>query len=307
MHARPLLLTLALILASCGYVGDPMPPSLHIPAAVADLRAEQKVDRIEIRFTLPPLTTDNAGIRRFQDVELQGGPEGAAGRIPLPPAGPGPVELTVPVADWSGKSVTFKVRSQGIRGRWSEWSNAVTLAVAAPAAAPMVRATATAAGVKLEWDGPAGTTYTIERTSEGSPAPVMLGPANDSTFLDKDAQFNQSYTYRVQSAGSPMSAPVVITPKDTFPPATPTGLSAIAAPASIQLSWNPVEDADLAGYQMYRAEGDGPFIRVGGRLTAPSFNDREVRPAISYRYRVTALDSGGNESPPSEASTIAVP
>jgi len=301
------LLPACWILASCGYVGDPMPPSLHIPVAVADLRAEQKAGQIEIRFTLPPLTTDNAGIRRFQDVELQGGPGGATGRIPIPPAGPGPVELTVPVSDWGGKSVTFKVRSQGIRGRWSEWSHVVTIPVAAPAPAPVVRATATVSGVKLEWDGQPGATYIIERSSPGSPTPLSLGPVNESTYLDKDAQFNQSYTYRVRSTGSLMSAPVEITPKDTFPPAAPTGLSAIAGAASIQLSWNPVEDPGLAGYQVYRAEGDGSFVRVGGRLSAPSFNDREVRPGVSYRYQVTALDSGGAESPPSEVSTIAVP
>ena len=301
------LLLLCWILASCGYVGDPMPPSLHIPMAVADLRAEQESDRIAIRFILPALTTDNAGIRGFQDVELLGGPEGAEGRIPLPAAAPGPVELTVPVGDWSGKSVTFKVRSQGVRGRWSQWSNEVKLAVAAPAAAPVIRATATAAGVKLEWDGGPGASYVIERSTAGSPTPIDLGPVSGSSYLDKDAQFNQTYTYRVRSTGSPMSAPTEITPKDTFPPAVPTGLTAIGGSGSVQLSWNPVEDADLAGYQVYRAEGEGSFIRTGGRLTAPSFNDREVKPGVSYRYRVSALDAGGNESPPSEASTVAVP
>ena len=308
MRVRLLALLLTCcVLASCGYVGDPMPPSLHIPVPVADLRAEQTAGQIAIRFTLPPLTTDNAGIRRFQDVELLGGPDGAAGRIPIPPAGPGPVELTVPVSDWGGKSVTFKVRSQGIRGRWSEWSPVFTLAVAAPTPAPVVRATATATGVKLEWDGQPGATYVIDRSTPGAPAPLTFGPVNEPTYLDQDAQFDQTYTYRVRAGGSPMSAPVEIAYKDTFPPATPTGLSAVAATASVQLSWNPVEDPSLAGYQLYRAEGEGPFARLGGRLTAPSFNDRDAKPGTLYRYRVTALDTGGAESPPSEISTIAVP
>ena len=301
------LLPLCWLLASCGYVGDPLPPSLHIPVAVADLRAAQSVDQVEIHFTLPPLTTDNAGIRRFQDVELVGGPVGAEGRIPIPSAAPGPVELTVPVSDWGGKSVTFKVRSQGIRGRWSEWSAPFTLAVAKPASAPVVGAAATVAGVKLEWDGTSGASYVIERGTPGSPAPLTLGPVTEPAYLDKDAQFNQSYTYRVRSQGSPFSTPVEITPKDTFPPASPAGLSAIASAGAVQLSWNPVEDSDLGGYQVYRSEADGPFIRVGGRLTAPSFSDRDVKPGGAYRYRVTALDAGGAESPPSEAATIVVP
>lgn len=301
------LLLISCLFASCGYVGDPMPPSLHIPVAVADLRAEQQADQIAIRFTLPALTTDNAGIRRFQDVELIGGPEGASGRIPIPLASPGPVELTVPVSDWGGKSVTFKVRSQGVRGRWSEWSEPVTLAIATPAPAPILRATATAAGVRLEWNGAPGATYFIERTSPSDATTVTLGPITEAAYVDKDAKFGQSYSYRVRSIGSPLSPPVEITPADTFPPATPTGLSSIAGTSAVQLSWNPVDDPSLAGYQVYRAEGTGSFVRIGPRLTAPSFQDRDVKPGGVYRYHVTALDAGGAESAPSEVSSITVP
>jgi hypothetical protein len=284
-----------------------MPPSLHIPAAVADLRAEQQADRIAVRFTLPAVTTDSAGIRRFQDVELLGGPEGAMGKIPIPKAAPGPLELTVPVGDWSGKTVIFKVRSQGERARWSEWSPEVKLAVARPAPAPVVRAESTASGVKLEWDTEPGASYLIQRSTAGNPDAVTLGPVSGSSYLDKDAQFGTAYTYRVQSTGSPYSEPVAITPADTFPPPVPTGLSAIGGTASVQLSWNPVEDAGLAGYQIYRAESDGPFIRLGPKLMAPSFQDREARPGTPYRYRVTALDASGNESAPSEPAALTVP
>jgi len=288
-------------------VGDPLPPSLHIPVAVADLRAEQNTDRIEIRFTLPPLTTDNARVKRFQDVELVGGPEGSQGRIAVTASEPGPVDVAVPVSDWGGKPVMFRVRSQGVRGRWSEWSEPVTIAVAAPVAAPVVRAESTAGGVKLTWESVAGANYLIFRGAAGDATPVQIGSTAASEFLDREAQFDTAYSYRVQSTGSPLSAPVEITPKDTFPPAAPTGLSAIAGTGAVQLSWNPVEEADLAGYQVFRAEGEGAFIRVGGRLSAPSFGDRDARPGAAYRYRVTALDTAGNESPPSETAALSVP
>lgn len=304
---RLVLLPFSLLLAACGYVGDPLPPSLHIPAAVADLRAEQKADRIEIRFTLPALTTDHAGIRRFQDVELTGGAAGSEGRIPLPPAAPGPVTLTVPVADWSGKTVAFRVRSQGARGRWSEWSEASTLAVAAPIPAPEVRAEATARGVRLSWHAAAGATYLIYRTSPGEPASTEIGTTTESSFLDTATAFGQSYSYEVQATGSPRSAPAAITPADTFPPPAPAGLSAVATPDSVQLTWNPVEDDGLAAYQVYRSEAGGGFVRVGGRLLSPNFGDREARPGTAYRYRVTAIDTSGNESAPSEAVSAATP
>ncbi|MCC6294363.1 MAG: hypothetical protein IT164_17060 [Bryobacterales bacterium] len=304
---RLALLPLPLLLASCGYVGDPLPPSLHIPATVSDLRAEQKADQIEIRFTLPALTTDHAGIRRFQDVELTGGATGSEGRIPLPPAAPGPVVLTVPVAGWSGKTAVFRVRSQGARGRWSEWSQPVTLAVAAPIPAPTVRAEATARGVRLSWEAAPGAQYRIFRTGPGETTATEIGATTEAVFLDQAATFGQSYSYEVQAAGSPRSAPALVTPSDTFPPDAPAGLSAIASPGAVQLTWNPVEDSGLAAYQVYRAEAGGGFVRAGGRLPSPNFGDREVRPGTAYQYRVTAIDTAGNESAPSETVTATTP
>jgi len=301
------LLPFGLLLASCGYVGDPLPPSLHIPVAVADLRAEQKVDRVEVRFTLPRLTTDDAGIRRFQDVELLGGPAGSESRIPVAQAEPGPVEVVVPAAEWGGKTVGFRVRSQGVRGRWSDWSETVTMAVAAPLPAPVVQAEATAGGVKLTWEGAAGERYVVLRMAAGDASAAQIGETGAREFLDATAAFGQSYTYQVRSAGSPLSRPVEITPRDAFPPPAPTGLSAVEATGAIQLSWNPVEAADLAAYQVYRSEGDGGFARSGERLTAPSYVDRDLRPGVRLRYRVTAIDAAGNESAPSEAVVIPTP
>lgn len=301
------LLPPCLVLAACGYVGDPLPPSLHIPVAVTDLRAEQRVDRLEVRFTLPELTTDNAGIRRLQDIELLGEAAGSERRIPVTQTAPGPVEVSVPVAGWGGQTVSFRVRSQGIRGRWSDWSEAVTVAVAQPVLAPVVTAEATSAGVKLSWAAAAGERYLVFRVAPGETTATQIGESTDASYLDASAVFNQSYTYQVRSAGSPLSRPVEITPRDIFAPPAPAGVSAVEASGAVQLSWNPVEAADLAAYQVYRAEGEGPFVRTGGRLTAPSFNDRDVRPGVSFRYRVTALDLAGNESQPSEIAVIPAP
>lgn len=301
------LFPLGILLASCGYVGDPLPPSLHIPVAVADLRAEQKVDRIEVRFTLPDLTTDNAGVRRFQDVELMAGPEGAERRIPVTQSGPGPVEVAVPAAEWGGKTVSFRVRSQGVRGRWSDWSKPATLAVAQPIPAPTITAEATEGGVKLSWETVSGAQYLVFRAGPGEANPTQIGESPGPTYLDTAAVFGQSYRYQVRATGSALSSPVEITPRDAFPPPAPTGLSVVEAAGSIQLSWNPVEAAGLAAYQVYRSEGDGPFVRAGARLTAPSYNDRDARPGVRLRYRVAALDAAGNESQPSEIAVVPTP
>jgi fibronectin type 3 domain-containing protein len=99
--------------------------------------------------------------------------------------------------------------------------------------------------------------------------------------------------------------------RDTFPPPTPSGLEAIpggagAADRSIDLSWSPDNDADLAGYFVYRQEVD-PQGQVTGTVTrlntipvvGPAYRDQTVLPGHRYAYRVTAVDTAGNESAPS--------
>jgi fibronectin type 3 domain-containing protein len=99
--------------------------------------------------------------------------------------------------------------------------------------------------------------------------------------------------------------------RDTFPPPPPSGLEAIpggagAADRSIDLSWTPDNDADLAGYFVYRQEVD-PQGQVTGTVTrlntipvvGPAYRDQTVLPGHRYAYRVTAVDTAGNESAPS--------
>jgi hypothetical protein len=140
--------------------------------------------------------------------------------------------------------------------------------------------------------------------------------------IDRTAQFGETYRYtaqRVRAAVIPghtldlrsaASQPVVVLLKDTFPPQPPTGLAAVPggatpAEASIDLSWEPDTDADLAGYIIYRQPLDatgaftGPAIRLNATpVPSPAYSDRTAVPGQSYAYRVTAVDTVGNESAP---------
>src|SRR4029453_16789945 len=72
-------------------------------------------------------------------------------------------------------------------------------------------------------------------------------------------------------------------------------------PASnlVRLLWDPVDAPDLAGYVVYRAEGNGPFERLTkDPVTDPFFNDETAKPGKRYRYVVRWIDRGGNQSPP---------
>jgi fibronectin type 3 domain-containing protein len=102
---------------------------------------------------------------------------------------------------------------------------------------------------------------------------------------------------------------------DVFPPAVPTGLAAVAtaadasSKASIDLSWQPGTDIDLAGYAVYRREAEGAWKRISPAqpVAGPAFHDAEVEAGHSYSYAVTAIDLGGHESDRSAEAQEAVP
>ncbi len=81
-----------------------------------------------------------------------------------------------------------------------------------------------------------------------------------------------------------------------------TGVSALGGSGTVTLRWAGNAAPDLAGYNIYRgAAAAGPFIKVtpvpSGR--AATWTDGELAPLATFHYRVTAVDSSGNESGPS--------
>jgi hypothetical protein len=148
-------------------------------------------------------------------------------------------------------------------------------------------------------------------------------PADPGGTIDHTAQKGETYRYTAQrvrsvSVGghtlqlrSNVSFPVMVTMRDIFPPHAPSGLEAVpggatAADRSIDLSWTPNTEDDLAGYIVYRQEVDSKGVATGTvtRLNAtpvvgPAYRDLTAIPGRRYAYRVTAIDTAGNESAPS--------
>jgi hypothetical protein len=315
-------------MSGCGYVGEPLPPALRIPGRVTDLRAVQQEDRIVIHFTVPELTTDGLPLK-LGKVDLLAGPyaqapfntEGwAAGAKPLDTSTvkPGPATVELTFSGWNGQEVFFRVRVIGYRGKDGGWSDFANLRVIAPLRKPDgLKPEATAQGVKLTWAGPrepAGVAFRIRRR-EGQGAVAEVATVAGYEWLDTQTRYGETYEYSVQSlvtadgarAESAPSDPVSILPVDRFPPATPRGLMALVAPASIELTWDPNSEADFAGYFVYRVANGGAFERIAGPLTAPSFSDKEARPGAVYRYAVSAVDQVGNESERSATIEVKLP
>ena len=82
-------------------------------------------------------------------------------------------------------------------------------------------------------------------------------------------------------------------PSDTFPPAAPVGVSTEATPGEIKISWEPNNEADLAGYVVLRGQaGDATLAPLTGSVIAePQYVDRDVRPGVRYVYAVQAIDT----------------
>lgn len=292
-------LVLSILLTGCGYVGDPLPPALNIPEKVSDLRAVQRGGKIIIDFTIPARTTEGLLIKRLGPPDLQIGDKPVEA-----PSDKGHIE--VPAKDWIGQDAAVRVRINNARGRYSDWSNTVTLSVVPGLEPPSdLVAKSDPQGVRITWAG-AGEKWRVVRLGDSKTAEV-----DHAEYLDTDASFGKEHRYQVvallKAAESEPSAVVSITPKDEFPPAVPVALTALAGIDSVELSWDRNTEEDLKGYRMYRAVEAGPLAGVAALVEEPSYSDKTVIPGKKYRYAVSAIDQAGNESAKSAPIEIAMP
>jgi hypothetical protein len=315
-RARLTLLAAVCGLAGCGYVGNPLPPSLNIPLRVTDLSAVEHGAELRFRFTIPALTTDGAGLRVGQ-VELRVGPaEGdwanQSRHVEVTASEPGPAHAETPVAGLAGQDLVAAVRVAGRSGRFSGWSNQVRFQAVAPLGQPRdIRVAAVPEGVRVSWtdSGPVpGLEWRVLRRLPDQTEPVVVGSVTKPEFIDTATHYGIAYEYSAQStvkiggaeAESEISPVARVTPEDVFSPSVPSAVTAVAGLGNVQLSWNPDPELDLRGYFVYRSVEGGAFARVGGEIPEPAYTDRGVEPGKRYRYAVSAVDQRGNESARSE-------
>lgn len=235
------------------------------------------------------------------------------------------VVIDLPVPDplpQPAMATHFAVKTAGPTGDLSEYSNQVPLVVKTPAAAPEeVAATAEAGGIRLSWKPVAGVLgYSVYRRNaeqriQGRPLALLPG-ADTVSYVDTTAQFGQSYIYAVTAVSErePFIESVVqreqeVRYVDRFPPTSPSELVALAEVARVRLVWKAAETADLAGYNVYRRAADATsFEKITAQpLPNPEFADGSVASGRVYIYRVTAVDTTGNESAPSGPAQASVP
>jgi hypothetical protein len=229
------------------------------------------------------------------------------------------------LAQFRNSTWTFYLRTltRGFRRHpvMSEWSNSVreTLQnVSEPVR--MVEVEATEKALILHWMPPtegimggaskAPSGYEVYRSPSGKAGSfALLGETSAASFSDPNFQFAMPYYYFVRAvfksdsgtAESDNSPIAEITPRDTFPPAAPSNLTAVFAGRSVDLIWSANTEPDLAGYNVERRKIGSEFVKLNPKiLGTPLFRDFSVEAGTTYFYRVRALDRAGNVSAPSQ-------
>jgi hypothetical protein len=159
--------------------------------------------------------------------------------------------------------------------------------------------------------------WAVHRAQGESPPPDdafrRINPdlIQDRRYTDRDVENDAVYWYRL-TAVSPagvesLPTRAVSARVDRTPPAPPTGLSGVANVTGAALDWNVSPEPDMDHYTVYREPPVPPTAFGPVPAALPSYLDNLVTAGNVYRYWVTAVDMGFNESAPSETVEVAVP
>jgi hypothetical protein len=194
-------------------------------------------------------------------------------------------------------------------------------------------AEATQDAILLRWQAPTrnvdGSTpasllgyYVYRSVSEKEPATRLNdSPVTSTEFADEFFDFGKEYFYFVRAVSAGLQAePVESTESnivkfravDTFPPSAPVAITLAAAPGVISIFFPINPEKDIAGYKIYRStERDTPLERwtllTPELLKTTTYQDTRVESGKTYHYYITATDTFGNVSKPSEIVSETVP
>jgi hypothetical protein len=235
--------------------------------------------------------------------------------------------------------IIYAISVQNEDGRSAGLSNQVQVP-AAPTLPPPTgfQAQVTADGIVLSWmESPDGHefsqlrfAYRVYRREEGSGNATAIGEipldaSRKAQMVDHGFDWEKTYDYRltvvtlISAADNSHAevegddtAEVKVLAHDSFPPAVPSGVEAVASgagqPPFVDLIWAPNTDADLAGYNIYRHEEAAPPVKINSEVVkSPAFRDTTVVTGKKYFYSVSAVDLRGNESTRSEEASETVP
>jgi GH35 family endo-1,4-beta-xylanase len=130
-------------------------------------------------------------------------------------------------------------------------------------------------------------------TDKFSWIPGFFNGFGDALIFDMNYQPKPAYNSMLSALGA-----------GGGPPPAPTGLTAVAGNAQVQLSWNASTGA--TGYNVKRATtSGGPFTTVG-TATTPSFTNTGLTNGTTFFYVVSATNANGESANSNQASATPV-
>jgi hypothetical protein len=164
--------------------------------------------------------------------------------------------------------------------------------------------------------------YVYRSTSENEPGKLLTNsPITVTAYNDEFFEFGKQYYYfvRAVSAG-PDAVPIEsdesnilkIKPVDTFPPSPPAAITLAAGQGVISIFFAVNPEKDIAGYKIFRStdpnlDKEKWSVLTPGLLKTNTYQDRSVENGRSYFYYLTATDTSGNVSSPSDVVSETAP
>ncbi len=153
--------------------------------------------------------------------------------------------------------------------------------------------------------------YKLFRRTSKESSWSLLTQTESNRYNDDTIQPGITYHFRlvgvaVNGMETPPSAEITFTVKAK-------GQEVLRAPRweghlllerSIGLKWESLDSSLVVAYNIYRASPPEGKEELLASTRENTYSDYKVEPEHSYRYRVTALDGGFRETPPSEGLTV---
>jgi len=127
---------------------------------------------------------------------------------------------------------------------------------------------------------------------------IEAHPGNKTDFIDTKLADGKTYYYKIKAVdadGLESEFSQTISAMTKALPPSPKAIKAEGGKGRITISWEAVSEAEITRYYIYRKKAFR-FKRIGVTRTI-TYTDANLRNGNTYRYKVTAVDNDGLESP----------